>query len=212
MNYPPPNELENSPRSETSIVVKTRIVRRTTSLYTSVKRMKSTKKSRQVVNRKSMKSQRAGNAENGPIVSAIRSSHHGAKATLLKPIGYQLAAESNLQNMGATLTARAQRQAKKTSGRASVVQSATDEPTTAVKQGTKRLKIVSPRIMKTRPEIGESSRIATSEESLTAPTQTIVRFRNKQSAKPTFGRCRKSCIKSDNKTKPRKTSKLKAKS
>ena len=213
MNCVPSIIEENSSKSETNVVLKPRITRRTTSLYTSVKRMKSTKKSRQAVNRKCLKNQRNSNVENGPMISTIRSCHHGVKGTLLKPIGYQLSVDSHIQNTATAIVPtllRAKRPGKKTTIKLPIEQNVGNEQTTAIKQGPKRLKIVSPKIIKTKPEIGESSKVTSTENSIPVPG--VLRFRNKQTAKGVFGRCRKSCLKSDSKAKPRKVSKVKAKS
>lgn len=209
--------------SETNVGIKNpRIVRRTTSLYAAIKRMKSTKKSRQVANRKCLKNQRKMNVENGPMVKTLRTSsttNHGIKAALLKPIAsrYRMGLRTNMQNIGSAQLAsssRVKKQEKKTTKFLSIDQNVSSEQTSAVKQGSKRLKIVSPRIVKTRPEIGESSKVsgqtgspATSNEK---DTTAIVKFRNKQTTKG-FVRTRKPGAKNEAKTKTRKNVKLESK-
>ncbi|KAK0164758.1 hypothetical protein PV328_003338 [Microctonus aethiopoides] len=194
MNGGQSEETNNSQRSDGNIPSKSLIVRRTSSLYNAVKRIKSGKRSsRQLpINRKSLKNQRRmNNVENGTIVSKIRSSRLGVKTTMLKPIGQHLTADKNLCNIIVG----------KHHGKKTNVEVIT-EHTSIIKKGTKRFKLVSQqRPLKTRPEIGESSKLSSnSSEKSTQKTAKVSIARNKR-VKGTFSRLKKS-----EQMKPRKSS------
>lgn len=194
MNGGQSEETNNSQKSDGNIPSKSLIVRRTSSLYNAVKRIKSGKRSsRQLpINRKSLKNQRRmNNVENGTIVSKIRSSRLGVKTAMLKPIGQHLTADKNLCNIIVG----------KHHGKKTNVEVIT-EHTSIIKKGTKRFKLVSQqRPLKTRPEIGESSKLSSnSSEKSTQKTAKVSIARNKR-VKGTFSRLKKS-----EQMKPRKSS------
>ncbi|XP_015116442.1 cytosolic carboxypeptidase-like protein 5 isoform X2 [Diachasma alloeum] len=146
----PSNDPNTSQKSDPTCTSKSRIVRRTASLYTAVKRIKSGKRSsRQLsTNRKSLKNhQRLSNSENGQMVSKIRSSRRSMKG--LKPVLHKIVGKKGCQVV---------------------------EQTGIVKQGTKRLKIIQ-RVIKTRPEIGESSKSSTDEGKRKPKGNSIERIR-----------------------------------
>ncbi|XP_017877707.1 cytosolic carboxypeptidase-like protein 5 isoform X2 [Ceratina calcarata] len=130
---------KNSLRSETNLVKKPCIVRRTTSLYTAVKRIRSSKKSKQTITRRPLRNQCVNNIENAAKVSVL-----GTK-NIAK--SYLKASENQCATRKATV------KASKTQKAQAMLSS---EETAIVKHGAKRLKIVSTRMNK-RLEVGECS-------------------------------------------------------
>jgi hypothetical protein len=88
---------------------------------------------------------------------------------------------------------------------------ASTEETTIVKQGSKRLKVVSPKLLKTRPEIGESSKILSTEKVTSKTAARALFLCNKQNVKGIFGKTKKQHMKIEQ-TKLKKSSKSKVKS
>ncbi|XP_057338339.1 cytosolic carboxypeptidase-like protein 5 isoform X2 [Microplitis mediator] len=152
-SLPSEEASNNTQKNETSSPAKSRIVHRTSSLYSTVKRIKNGKRSaRQLAttNRKSLKNQRRimNNVENGQMISKIRSSRLGVKATMLKSSAGRrhLPDKSHLQKIIN----------KHPSGK-TTIEIITEQTTSVIKTGTKRLKVLQ-NFLKTRPEIGESSK------------------------------------------------------
>ncbi|XP_034174138.2 cytosolic carboxypeptidase-like protein 5 isoform X1 [Osmia lignaria lignaria] len=139
---------KNSVKSETNLVKKSCIIRRTTSLYTAVKRIKNNKKSRQTITRRPLKNQCVHNSEVNSKLPAM-----GSKDNLIKSpcfSGLHDASELQIKDF--------QYSNKKltTTNRLSKIALSSEE-TAIVKHGAKRLKIISTRVNKRRPEVGESS-------------------------------------------------------
>ncbi|KAG8036661.1 hypothetical protein G9C98_003983 [Cotesia typhae] len=199
-NLPLEEVSNNSDKDDTASPVKSQIVRRTSSLCSTVKRIKSGKRSaRQLptTNRKSLKNQRRimNNLENGQMISKIRSSRLGVKTAALKPsVGRRLLADkSHLQK---------------------IIKHPTDkeiitEQTSIIRNGTKRLKI-----LKIRSEMGESSKstsspppvpssLSSTSENSTSKSKRVGFTRDKRT-KGKFSRLRKS-----EQVKPRKSSSVK---
>lgn len=181
----PLEEASNSnSKCETNTGTKSHIVRRTSSLYSVVKRIKSGKRSaRQLpTNRKSLKNQRRlNNAENGPMISKIRSSRLGVKTTIHKP-DHRLTVDKNLQKIVG----------KRTGNKTTV--KIINEQTSGVinnnnKKDTKRLKLVQ-HILKTKPEIGESSTATTTSRKLTAKKKVKIVFTRDKRSKSIINRLR----------------------
>lgn len=152
-SLPSEEASNNTQKNETSSPAKSRIVHRTSSLYSTVKRIKSGKRSaRQLAttNRKSLKNQRRimNNVENGQTIFKIRSSRLGVKATMLKSSAGRrhLPEKSHLQKIIN----------KHPSGK-TTMEIIAEQTTSVIKTGTKRLKVLQ-NLLKTRPEIGESSK------------------------------------------------------
>ncbi|XP_015589458.1 cytosolic carboxypeptidase-like protein 5 isoform X2 [Cephus cinctus] len=195
--------------SELNPVKRTSKARRPTSLYTVVKRIKSTKKPRQIVNSKTSKSQAGNNMETiAMVVPGI-----GIKKKLFKPSDYYPAATRNLENIRSVFPAPLKwhkRPGRKLALNNVIKKTIQTEQTSIIKQGTKRLKVVSPKLSKTRPEIGESSKASSLEKTTSKASSKALFLCNKQSAKSAFGRARKQCMKIEQ-TKSNKSSKIKAK-
>ncbi|XP_076239196.1 cytosolic carboxypeptidase-like protein 5 isoform X2 [Calliopsis andreniformis] len=146
---------KSSMKSETNLVKKPCIIRRTTSLYTGVKRIRNNKKPRQTITRRPLKNQ-CVNIENTKI-SAIRPD--GVVKSFLKTTENRLR-NSNVGCVDDSLGSQlkdSQYQAKKLITNKSSKMALSSEETAIVKHGAKRLKIVSVKVNKGRPEIGESS-------------------------------------------------------
>lgn len=148
---------KNSVKSETNLVKKSCIIRRTTSLYTAVKRIKNNKKSRQTITRRPLKNQCVHNVENNSKLPAM-----GSKdvKSLLKTTdnlikspcfgGIHDATELQIKDFQYS-------NKKLTTTNKLSKMTLSSEETAIVKHGAKRLKIISTRVNKRRPEVGESS-------------------------------------------------------
>ncbi|XP_076766180.1 cytosolic carboxypeptidase-like protein 5 isoform X2 [Xylocopa sonorina] len=197
--------LKNPMKSETNLVRKPCIVRRTTSLYTAVKRIKNNKKTRQSMIRRPLKNQYVNNIENNTKIPAI-----GPKSvvkTFLKTSGNQLKAPCfGCINDSSELQLRDIQFANKklTATNKLGKMALSPEETAIVKHGAKRLKILSTRVIKGRPEVGESSNNAP--EVIKSPSNAMLFF-NKQNARGTSSVVKKHCHKVEQ-NKP-KSSKMK---
>ncbi|XP_054003401.1 cytosolic carboxypeptidase-like protein 5 isoform X1 [Hylaeus anthracinus] len=181
---------KKSMKSETNLVKKSSMIRRSTSLYTAVKRIKSNKKPRQTITRRPLKNQCVNNIENNSKIPAIRS--EGVVKAFLKTTENRLKTSSFgciNDPVGSQMRESREYQAKKpmTTNKISKVALSYEE-TAIVKQGAKRLKIVSTRVNKARPEVGESSNV---QETSKLPTKLFLC--NKQTAKGTSRTIKKQC-------------------
>ncbi|XP_076174734.1 cytosolic carboxypeptidase-like protein 5 isoform X3 [Ptiloglossa arizonensis] len=183
---------KNSMKSETSLIKKSCIIRRSTSLYTAVKRIKSNKKPRPSITRKPLKNQCVNNIENNSKIPAIRS--EGVVKAFLKTTENRLK-KSNLRSINDPLSSQMKESreypSKKLapSNKLSKMTMSVEE-TAIVKHGPKRLKIVSTKVIKVRPEIGESSNNAL--ETIKSPSKQLF-LRNKQNAKGTSKAIKNHC-------------------
>lgn len=145
---------KDSLKSDTNLVKKPCIIRRTTSLYTGVKRIKSNKKTWQAINRRSLKN------HNNTIENNLKTPVAGSKNVIksfLKTSRNRLKNSrpgsvknsSELQCANKRLTTASNKFCKT---------ALSSEETAIVKHGAKRLKILSMNMHKGQPEIGESSK------------------------------------------------------
>ncbi|XP_031845002.2 cytosolic carboxypeptidase-like protein 5 isoform X2 [Nomia melanderi] len=170
---------KSSMKSEPNLAKKSCIIRRTTSFYTAVKRIKSNKKCRQTVARRPLKNQCVNNVENNPKISAIRSD--GVVKPLLKdPEGRLKRSNFGAANDSLGLQGRECKKVPASNKLSKMTLSS--EETAIVKHGAKRLKVVSTRTSKVRTEIGESSNNAS--DTAKPPTKSLF-LRDKQNAKDT---------------------------
>ncbi|CAL7934428.1 unnamed protein product [Xylocopa violacea] len=197
--------LKNPMKSETNLVRKPCIIRRTTSLYTAVKRIKNNKKTRQSMIRRPLKNQYVNNIENSTKIPVI-----GPKSvvkTFLRTSENQLKAPCfGCINDSSELQLRDVQFANKklTAANKLAKMALSPEETAIVKHGAKRLKILSTRVTKGRPEVGESSNNAS--EVIKSPSKAMLFF-NKQNARGTSSVVKKHCHKVEQ-NKP-KSSKMK---
>ncbi|XP_076655541.1 cytosolic carboxypeptidase-like protein 5 isoform X1 [Halictus rubicundus] len=144
---------KSSMKSEPNLAKKPCIIRRTTSFYSAVKRIKSGKKCRQTVARRPLKNQCVNSVENNSKIPAIRSE------SVIKP--FLKSPESRLKNSNfGSLNDNLGRvcSGKKLTGTNKLSKmTLSSEETAMIKHGAKRLKVVSTRMCKARPEVGESS-------------------------------------------------------
>ncbi|XP_066598204.1 cytosolic carboxypeptidase-like protein 5 [Prorops nasuta] len=202
------SEKHSVVKGETNLVKKACIVRRTTSLYTAVKKIKGNKKTRQTTARKMFKSQRLKSCtEENCGTSAIKSERrvkNSAKA--------DQCSKSTTCNFSA-------RPFTKYSGAIKKINTATNtletnmntEDTAVLKQGAKRLKIISHGIVDTQGGIGEPS--SSSEKPTSAKANVKINFScNKQSSKgTTFAKPKKHTSPSHDQGKLKKSGKLRDK-
>ncbi|XP_072757587.1 cytosolic carboxypeptidase-like protein 5 [Anoplolepis gracilipes] len=177
---------KNAIKNESNLVKKC-ILRRSASLYAAVKRIKSSKKPRQTLARRALKNC-SNNVENSGIICAVKSKVEAK--TFLKTIDhYQSSKSNNVKSMiGDNLEPRLSTSKKLTNNSAKMHVSS--EETAAVKQGAKRLKIVSStncKTFKALPEIRESGVM---EETGTKVSLKMTRAYVKQNAKGTLDRAR----------------------
>lgn len=146
----------NAIRNEGNLVKKC-ILRRGASFYTAVKRIKSCKKPRQTLARRTLKNHCANNMENSTIICAIKSEVEAKP--FLKVIDRYRSTKSNTgSTISDTLESRLNVNKKLKATNSSVKTRVSSEETVAVRHGAKRLKIISStRTSKPLPEIGESS-------------------------------------------------------
>ncbi|XP_018315688.1 cytosolic carboxypeptidase-like protein 5 isoform X1 [Mycetomoellerius zeteki] len=141
-----------------SDLVKKCILRRGSSFYTAVKRIKSNKKPRQTFTRRALKNHCANNVENSAIICAIKSEVE--VKPFLKVIDRFRSSKSNVAStISDTLEPRlnsANKKLTKTNSSAKIRVSS--EETAVVRQGAKRLKVISStKTSKLLPEVGEPS-------------------------------------------------------
>ncbi|XP_033336783.1 cytosolic carboxypeptidase-like protein 5 isoform X2 [Megalopta genalis] len=177
---------KSSMKSEPNLAKKPCIIRRTTSFYSAVKRIKSNKKCRQTVTRRPLKNQCVNNVENNSKIPTIRSEG------MIKP--FLKSAEGRLKNsnfgsvndsLGRECSSKKHTATNKLSKMA-----LSSEETAMIKHGAKRLKVVSARMCKARPEVGESSSNA---PDATKPPSKSFCLRDKQNAKETSKPIKKYC-------------------
>lgn len=185
-----PVALKNPMKSETNFVKKPCIIRRTTSLYTAVKRIKNNKKARQSVTRRPLKNQCGNNIESSPKIPVIGSKN------IVK--SFLKTSENSLKNtcFGCINDSSEMRDIqyankKLTTNKFSKLTLSSEE-TAIVKHGAKRLKIISLKINKGRPEIGESSNNV---PEATKSSAKALLLSNKQSIKGKSKTMRKYCHK-----------------
>ncbi|XP_012062500.1 PREDICTED: cytosolic carboxypeptidase-like protein 5 [Atta cephalotes] len=150
---------KNAIRSEGNLVKKC-ILRRGSSFYTAVKRIKSSKKPRQTFTRRALKNHCANNVENNAIICAIKSEVEAKP--FLKAIDRFRSSKSNIPStIKDTLEPRLNSANKKLTTNSSAKMRVLSEETAVVRQGAKRLKVISStRTSKLLPKIGESSCIS----------------------------------------------------
>ena len=206
-----------SPKCETSFVKKPCKVRRTTSLYIAIKKIKSNKKPRQIINRKSSKTQNSSNpkpiVQNNSLLSKIQcKTQLRVKKKFSKTAEFRPSVEANCleEKCTAVKTKRRKSSVKQTTTNNLQHQNSNAEITTVVKQGSKRLKVVSPKLIMTRSEIGESPSANILDKKTKATSSKTLYLCNKPKTKGTFIKSRKQCLKAEQ-TKPKKSSKLKIK-
>lgn len=173
---------KNAIKNEGNLVKKC-LLRRSASLYAAVKRIKSGKKPRQTLARRALKNC-SNNVENTGIICTVKSKGMEAK-TFLKTIDHYRSGKSNASSViGDNLEPR-----KKLTNNSARMQVSSSEETAAVKQGAKRLKIVSStnKTFKALPEIRESSIL---EETGSKVSLKMTRPFEKQNAKGTHDRPR----------------------
>ncbi|XP_033200464.1 cytosolic carboxypeptidase-like protein 5 isoform X1 [Bombus vancouverensis nearcticus] len=183
--------LKNSMKSETSFVKKPCIIRRTTSLYTAVKRIKNNKKVRQTVTRRPLKNQCVNDIESsskipviGPksiVKSFLKTSENRLKSSCFGCIN-DSSEIRDIQYANKKLIAT-----NKFSKMA-----LSSEETAIVKHGAKRLKIVSMKVNKGKSEVGESSNNVP--ETIKSPSKTLF-LSNKQNVRGTTKAMKKYCHK-----------------
>lgn len=183
--------LKNSMKSETSFVKKPCIIRRTTSLYTAVKRIKNNKKVRQTVTRRPLKNQCVNDIESsskipviGPksiVKSFLKTSENRLKSSCFGCIN-DSSEIRDIQYANKKLIAT-----NKFSKMAF-----SSEETAIVKHGAKRLKIVSMKVNKGKSEVGESSNNVP--ETIKSPSKTLF-LSNKQNVRGTTKAMKKCCHK-----------------
>ncbi|CAK9795253.1 Cytosolic carboxypeptidase-like protein 5 [Anthophora quadrimaculata] len=197
---------KNSLKSDTNLVKKPCIIRRTTSLYTAVKRIKNNKKPRQTLTRRPLKSQCVSNIENGsklPIIgpkNVVKSFLKSSENRLKNPCFGCINDSPELQIRDIQYVNKKLLTTNKLSKMA-----LSSEETAIVKHGAKRLKIVSTRMNKGRPEVGESSN--NTSEGTKSPSKTLL-LSNKQNPRGTTKSIKKHCHKIEqNKSKSSKSKK-----
>ncbi|XP_012142066.1 cytosolic carboxypeptidase-like protein 5 isoform X2 [Megachile rotundata] len=169
---------KSSVKSDTNLVKKSCIIRRTSSLYTAVKRIKNNKKSRQTITRRPFKTQCVNNVESNSKLPVMGSKD---MKSLLKTTDnlkspcfgcINDAPESQINDFQYT-------NKKLTANKLSKMPLSSEE-TAIVKHGAKRLKIISTRVNKKRSEVGEPSNNV---PEITKPSAKTFLAVNKQSAR-----------------------------
>ncbi|KAL0125552.1 hypothetical protein PUN28_004574 [Cardiocondyla obscurior] len=192
----------NAIRTEGNLVKKC-ILRRGASFYSAVKRIKSGKKPRQTLTRRTLKNHCASNVENSAIICAIKSEVE--TKPFLKAIDrYQ----SNRSNVSAAVSEEPRLSvSKKLTGTTSSMKTRiSSEETAAVRHGAKRLKIISSmRTSKPLPEVGESS--CTTEETSVKVSLKVSRTCNKQNIKGAHDKARIGRMKPSESSKQKKCNK-----
>ncbi|XP_012271372.1 cytosolic carboxypeptidase-like protein 5 [Orussus abietinus] len=225
---------EDSSSSETDVPKKPCTVRRTASLYAVTKKLKASKKPKQLIIRKTLKNQDTNRSENAPPPSTSKSIPVKAKKKLFKAVEPHVPFDSNPEHVRPSFVPRPKKckpPMKKDMAGESLQQPIIVEETTAIRQGSKRLKVISPKLARPRGEasISETSSTKTEEklilkakpakklvarkrtvEKSTSKIPTRVVFSYKQNSKGTHGRSRKQALKIDQ-TKSKRPTKIKPK-
>ncbi|XP_011690005.1 PREDICTED: LOW QUALITY PROTEIN: cytosolic carboxypeptidase-like protein 5 [Wasmannia auropunctata] len=169
----------NAIRSEGSLVKKC-ILRRGASFYTAVKRIKNSKKPRQTLTRRALKNHCANNVENSAIICAIKSETEAKP--FLKAIDRYRSSRSNAGSATVSDTLEPRLSASNNKKSTATKTRVPSEETAAVRQGAKRLKVISfTRTFKPLPEVGESSGAAGETGAKVSPK--VTRTCGKQSVK-----------------------------
>ncbi|XP_043788107.1 cytosolic carboxypeptidase-like protein 5 isoform X2 [Apis laboriosa] len=194
--------LKNSMKSETNFIKKSCIIRRTTSLYTAVKKIKNNRKTRQTVTRTPLKNQCVNNIESTSKISVIGPKN--VMKSFLKNSENRLKTSCfGCINDSSEIRDIQHENKKLTTINKYSKMALSSEETTIVKHGAKRLKIVSIKINKGKPEIGEPSNII----SETTKSSSLL-LSNKQNIRKTSKTTKKYCSKMEqNKSKSSKAKK-----
>ena len=166
------------------------IIRRNTIIYTSRKKMKSNKKPRQIPGRKAVKGVTDNDADS-PTLSKVVSTQIQRKKS--KIIQCRSDSKPKLIKKASLL---------------GVKKLSNVEETTIVKQGSKRLKVISPKLQKMRAESRNCSNI---DGAIAKPKPKVIALFNKQKNKGTFGKLRSKGLRVEQ-TKLQKSSRVKSKS
>lgn len=211
MNCVPDEDGSNSLKSDVNPSAKSSKIRRASSIYTNVKRM-SSRKTRPVTSHRMFKNQDCVRVEESNLASNIRLSSLGVRKKLIKSADHIPSITSNVSNIRSALGQKILKH-KRTGRKLSYNNFKHEiivEDSSAVKQNLKRMKIISPKLIETRPEIGESSKLPSSAKPVSKLSSRAYFLCNKQNTKTIFGRVKKPFVKIEQ-TKLKKSSKLKLK-
>lgn len=176
-------------KSETNLIKKSNVIRRTASFYTAPKRIKSNKKPRQAISRKPLKNQCVNNVENNSKTSV--KSESGLK--LFPKSGASHGKTSSLEyaNNSIGSSVRDYKYLNKKQLAINKFNKSTlhSEEIAIVKHGAKRLKIMSTKSSKLRAEIGEPSNTTACE--VTKPSTKSLFLCNNSSIRGTFSKHKK---------------------
>lgn len=213
MNCATDDDGSNSIKSDINLAAKANKIRRASSIYTNVKRIVSSRKTRPVTSHRIFKNQDGGKTEDNNLSSNMRLSSIAVRKKLLKSADYIPSITSNVANIRSTIVPKISKH-KRTSRKLSLNnykhEILSEDSSVAVKQNSKRLKVIPPKFNKTRPEIGESSQSPPSEKTVSKMSARAYFLCNKQNTKNMFGRVRKPFVKIEQ-IKAKKCSKLKLK-
>ncbi|XP_046740154.1 cytosolic carboxypeptidase-like protein 5 [Diprion similis] len=212
-NCVPDEDGSNSLKSDINLAAKSNKIRRASSIYTNVKRIMSSRRTRPITSHRMYKNQDCSKPEEKNVSSNMRLSSIAVRKKLLKSADYIPSITSNVANIRSTLGPPKMAKHKRTARKLSVSNykhEITSDESSVVKHNSKRLKIISPKIVKTRPEIGESSKSASSEKAISKMSSRAYFLCNKQNTKNVFSRTRKPFVKIEQ-TKLNKSSKMKLK-
>lgn len=200
-------------KSDINLAAKSSRIRRASSIYTNVKRIISSRKTRPVTSHRMFKSQDGGKIDDNNPSSNMRLSSISVRKKLLKSADYIPSITSNVANIRSSIAPKISKH-KRTGRKLSnnFKHEVTDEESGVVKQNSKRLKVVLPKFVKTRPEVGESSKTQVSEKATVSKISSRAFFLcNKQNnSKNIFGKVRKPFVKIEQ-TKVKKCTKMKLK-
>lgn len=176
---------KNVVKSESNLI-KRCLLRRGAALYTAMKRIKASKKPRQIPARRTLKKQRANDVENDAITRAISS--EGGTKPFLKAIDRHRPNRANTGYVGHTLepsrlSTCTYASKKSTASNNSVKINTFSEETAVVRHGAKRMKIVS-----ANAESGGPSRTV---EKINLKVSSRISRANKQSVEGTCNRAKK---------------------
>ncbi|XP_026296190.1 cytosolic carboxypeptidase-like protein 5 [Apis mellifera] len=195
--------LKNSMKSETNFIKKSCIIRRTTSLYTAVKKIKNNRKTRQTVTRTPLKNQCVNNINESTSKISVIGSKNIMKSFLKNSENRLKTSCFGCINDSSEIRDIQHENKKLITINKYSKMALSSEETTIVKHGAKRLKIVSIKINKGKPEIGEPSNIVS--ETTKSPSLLLS---NKQNIRKTSKTTKKYCSKMEqNKLKSSKAKK-----
>lgn len=185
---------KNVIKSENNLVKKC-ILRRGTTFYTAVKRIKGNKKPRQAFTHRSVKTQCSNDTDNSTIFCTSVRSEIAMKPFLRTSQQSKACVTDILESCLNTHNVRTTKKLKAPNNFTKT--NLSSEETTIVRYGAKRLKIVSTRASKALPEIGESScGISVEQTNTKAPTKisSKVQVCDKKSATGMRSRDKKHCV------------------